>query len=69
MTVARSAGAPRALLLVGALLAVVGLAAAATSSPAAGPPGASSGGELVGGVALIAGWLALAWGIHRFGRG
>jgi hypothetical protein len=56
-------------LLVGAVLTVVGLALAATA-PIAGTDGAERARtqQVAGGVAVLLGWAALAWGIHRFGR-
>ena len=46
----------RTLIVAGAVLAVVGLALSGSVSPG------------LGGFALLAGWLALGVGIHRFGR-
>lgn len=56
-------------LLVGAVLAVVGLAVAATS-----PVVGTRAGERIqmqqtaGGVLVVSAWAILAWGIHRLGR-
>jgi hypothetical protein len=47
---------PRALILAGAALAAGGVAVAGSLSPD------------LGGALLLAGWLALGIGIHRFGR-
>jgi hypothetical protein len=60
---------PRRLLLVGAILTMAGLALAATA-PVLGTEGAESthGRQALGGVVVLVGWAALAWGIHRFGR-
>jgi hypothetical protein len=57
------------ILWIGALLTVVGLAVAAASPIASthGPAGVSPH-QLAGGVIVLLGWAALAWGIHRFGR-
>ena len=60
---------PRALLLLGAVATTAGLVAAA-ATPVIGTPGAESAGfrQFVGGIFVLVGWAALAWGIHRFGR-
>jgi hypothetical protein len=56
-------------LLVGAVLAVVGLALAATAPVLGSGAGASAHvQQTAGGLIVVAGWAALAWGIHRFGR-
>lgn len=55
MSLAGEAGA-RATIGLGALVAAVGAGLSGSMSPT------------VGGVFLIAGWLALVVGIHRFGR-
>jgi hypothetical protein len=52
----REARRSRSLIVVGAVLAALGVALAGSESPN------------LGGVALLAGWLALGVGIHRFGR-
>lgn len=59
----------RRLLSLGAVLTALGLAIAATA-PVLGTPGAerTRAQEFLGGIMLVAGWLLLAWGIHRFGR-
>jgi hypothetical protein len=61
---------PRRLLLVGALVTVSGIALAATA-PVVGtaPIGRVQTQQTVGGVVVLLGWAALAWGIHRYGRG
>ncbi len=52
------------MLALGAVLSVVGLAIAGTS-----PVVASTGAQpLAGGLAVLAGWALLAFGVHRFGR-
>jgi hypothetical protein len=54
---------------VGAGLTVLGIAVAGTApiaSPA--PAGWVAYQPQVGGVMVVVGWVALAWGIHRFGR-
>jgi hypothetical protein len=68
-TTTSTAGPSRRLLSFGALLIVFGLAVAATSA-IAGAPGSKDADlqQLVGGVIVLAGWAALVWGIHRFGR-
>ena len=60
---------PRRLLLVGAILTIAGLALAATA-PVLGTEGADGtpGRQAVGGVVVLVGWVALALGIHRYGR-
>jgi hypothetical protein len=59
----------RRLVFVGALVTVVGLAVAATS-PVVGTDDAGRirSQQLAGGVIVLAGWAALGWGVHRFGR-
>jgi hypothetical protein len=61
--------ASRRLLAFGALFTVLGLAIG-TTSPVAGAEGSehTQAQQLVGGVVVLVGWAALAWGIHRFGR-
>jgi hypothetical protein len=60
---------PRRIVLLGALLTVLGLAVAATA-PIVGTGGAEHARtqQVIGGVVLLLGWAALAWGVHRFGR-
>jgi hypothetical protein len=60
---------PRRWLAVGAALTVAGLALAATA-PVSGTSGSERARpqQVVGGAASLLGWLALGWGIHRFGR-
>jgi len=60
---------PRRLLLSGAVLTALGLAIA-TTAPVLGTPGAdhTRTQQGLGGVIVLIGWAALAWGIHRFGR-
>jgi hypothetical protein len=57
------------LLVAGAVLTVVGLAIAATA-PIVGTAGAgrTHDQQIAGGLVVLLGWLALGWGIHRFGR-
>ena len=54
---------------VGAVFCVLGLAVAGTA-PITGTPGSgrTEVTQMVGGVILCAGWVLLAWGIHRLGR-
>jgi uncharacterized membrane protein YidH (DUF202 family) len=68
--VAVSATSPRRLLAVGAGLTALGIAVAGTA-PILGTSGSSRTvtQQLVGGVLVLAGWVVLALGIHRFGRG
>ncbi len=47
---------PLRMIVGGALASIVGIVIAA------------SGSGSVGGAIVLAGWLALVWGIHRFGR-
>jgi hypothetical protein len=64
-----TAGPSRRLLSFGTLLIVFGLAVAATSAIAGAPDSENAElQQLVGGVIVLAGWAALIWGIHRFGR-
>lgn len=59
----------RRLLFSGAVLTALGLAIAATA-PVLGTPGAehTRTQQALGGLVILIGWAALAWGIHRFGR-
>ncbi len=60
---------PRRLLAVGAALTVLGLAVAGTAPvPGTGADARARTQQTAGGVAVLVGWGALAWGIHRFGR-
>jgi hypothetical protein len=54
---------------VGAVLTAAGLVVAGTA-PAVGtaPAATISRQQDLGGLGVLAGWAALAWGIHRFGR-
>jgi hypothetical protein len=67
--VALSGMTPRRLLTAGAGLTALGIAVAGTA-PILGTAGSSRtfGQQLVGGVLVLAGWIVLALGIHRFGR-
>ena len=60
---------PRRWLAAGAALTVLGLAVAATA-PIPGTSGAERAllQQVGGGAAALLGWVALGWGIHRFGR-
>ncbi len=60
---------PRRWLVAGAALTVVGLAIAATA-PIVGTEGAERAldQQVTGGFVVLLGWVALGWGIHRFGR-
>ncbi len=60
---------PRRLLVAGAGLTALGIAVAGTA-PILGTEGSSRthAQQLAGGVVLLAGWVVLALGIHRFGR-
>lgn len=60
---------PRRLILAGALVTVSGLAVAATA-PIVGIGAAAriSAQQGAGGVLVVAGWVLLGLGIHRFGR-
>jgi uncharacterized membrane protein YidH (DUF202 family) len=60
-------GHARPLIAFGAVAAAAGLAIAATAPIASGKDSASAQ-QLLGGVVILGGWAALAWGIHRFGR-
>ncbi len=60
---------PRRRLLVGAVLTALGLAVAMTSPlPVAAVYGQAGAQQVAGGLVLLLGWGALAWGIHCFGR-
>ena len=50
-------GRARGLIMGGAVVSLAGIVAAA------------AGNNTLGGGATVAGWLALVYGIHRFGRG
>jgi hypothetical protein len=55
--------------LLGAVLTAVGLVVAGTAPVVGTASGtAISRQQDVGGLAVLAGWAALAWGTHRFGR-
>jgi hypothetical protein len=59
----------RRLIFGGALATVLGLAIAGTS-PVVGTADAARihSQQAAGGVVLLAGWVLLGWGVHRFGR-
>ncbi len=60
---------PRRWLGVGAALTMVGLAVAATAPiPGTGGSERARPQQGAGGAAVLLGWVALGWGIHRFGR-
>jgi hypothetical protein len=61
---------PRRLVAVGAGLSVLGLAIAGTA-PIAGTSGSdrTAAMQTAGGILVMVGWILLAWGIHRLGRG
>jgi uncharacterized membrane protein YidH (DUF202 family) len=65
-----AATSPRRLLAAGAGLTALGIALAGTA-PILGTEGSSRTvtQQLAGGVLVLAGWVVLALGIHRFGRG
>jgi hypothetical protein len=67
--VSQTRGGSRRLLALGAMFTVLGLAIGA-ASPVAGAEGSehAHAQQRVGGVVVLVGWAALAWGIHRFGR-
>jgi hypothetical protein len=60
---------PRRLVFGGAVVTLLGAAIAATS-PVVGTTATYriQAQQTVGGLAVIAGWALLAWGIHRLGR-
>lgn len=62
-------GAPRRVILAGAVVTIAGLAVAGTA-PIVGVGTFSriEGQQTVGGVLVLLGWALLVWGIHRFGR-
>jgi len=68
--VALTAMSPRRMLAAGAGLTALGIAIAGTA-PILGTEGSSRtlAQQVAGGVVLLAGWVVLALGIHRFGRG
>jgi len=59
----------RRLLLAGAVVTACGIAIAATA-PVIGTAasGRIESQQAAGGVVVLVGWAALAWGIHRYGR-
>ena len=60
---------PRRLILAGALVTVIGLAVAATAPiVGVGSPDRIQLQQGAGGVIVLAGWVLLALGIHKFGR-
>lgn len=61
--------APAHWVAVGAIFTIAGLAVSATA-PIAGTEGAErmQTQQSAGGLAVIVGWIVLAWGIHKFGR-
>lgn len=60
---------PRRWMTLGAVLTVLGIALAGTA-PVVGtaPRERVEDQQTAGGVAVVLGWVILAWGIHRFGR-
>ena len=61
--------APRRLVLAGAMVTVAGLAVAATAPVVGvGPAARVEVQQGAGGLVVLAGWVLLALGIHRFGR-
>jgi hypothetical protein len=60
---------PRGWMALGAALTIAGLAVAGTA-PVSGTAPATrvEAQQTAGGVAVVAGWVLLAWGTHRFGR-
>ncbi len=60
---------PQRLILAGALVTVLGLAVAATAPiVGVGPADRVQLQQGAGGLLVLAGWVLLAMGIHRFGR-
>ncbi len=60
----------RRLIGAGTGFTVIGLALAMMAPLALGKSaGFARGEQLAGGFLILVGWLSLAWGVHRFGRG
>jgi hypothetical protein len=60
---------PRRLLAAGAVATVAGIAVAGTAPVlGTGADARARTQQTVGGVAVLVGWAALGWGIHRLGR-
>jgi hypothetical protein len=60
---------PRRLVVAGAVATVVGIAVAGTAPVlGTGSEARAQMQQTLGGVATLAGWALLAWGIHRLGR-
>ncbi len=61
---------PRVLVVVGAVLTAAGLAVVGIA-PVIGtaPEERLQHQQVAGGVVVLLGWVVLAWGIHRLGRG
>jgi hypothetical protein len=61
---------PRVLVVAGAIITAVGLVVVGIA-PVVGtaPAERLQRQQVVGGVIVLLGWAALAWGIHRLGRG
>jgi hypothetical protein len=61
----------RTLLLSGAAVTALGLAIAGTAPVAGLDPNVDKNPtqQVAGGVVVLAGWIVLGYGIHRFGRG
>ena len=62
-------GRPRVLVVLGAIITAVGLVVVGVA-PVVGtaPVERLQRQQVVGGVIVLVGWAALAWGIHRLGR-
>ncbi len=60
---------PRRLVVAGAVITVVGIAVAGTAPViGTGADDRARTQQTAGGVAVLVGWAALGWGIHRLGR-
>jgi hypothetical protein len=60
---------PRRLVVAGAVFTVLGIAVAGTAPVVGtGSDDRAHTQQTAGGVAVLAGWALLAWGIHRLGR-
>jgi hypothetical protein len=60
---------PRRIVLGGALVTTMGLALAATAPDRVSDESGLTGLQSkAGGLLVLVGWAALAWGTHRFGR-
>jgi len=69
VTIVHDVRGPGRLIVVGALVTALGLAIAATAPIfATAPIDRIQHQQTAGGFVVLFGWVALAWGTHKFGR-